>query len=192
MVEKKISNKRSRNFSIVTYLTKEQMQSVLNAHSNQIRAFAFIEHNCDIDENGLPKERHIHCIIKTFHQSTTSGICSWFRGFTDSKNMPVNTLAQIVFDISGCFEYLTHNTEVAIAEGKYLYSDDEVITNNAELFKNTAFEEDNLSLALDDMLNGIPLVDIAKKYGRDFIIHYGHIRTLFNDIQTLIGGKTLS
>ena len=32
-----------------------------------------------------------------------------------------------------------------------------------------------------DLLNSMPLIECAKKYGRDFIIHYNHIKSLLLD-----------
>ena len=32
-----------------------------------------------------------------------------------------------------------------------------------------------------DLVDGMPLIDCSKKYGRDFIIHYNHIKSLLLD-----------
>lgn len=183
---------KTRNFSIVTYLSAEQLKTVLNARSNQVKYYAFIEHDKDVNPDGSLKERHIHCLIKTYCQVTLSGICGWFKGFTDSENKVINTFTQQMFDIESSFDYLTHNTEAARLEGKFLYPDSEVVSNNVEFFRNSVDDGDNLTSALDDLLNGEPLDVVRRRYGRDFIIHYGHIRTLFNDIQNLTGGKVLA
>lgn len=95
-------------------------------------------------------------------------------------------------DITASFDYLTHDTEQAKAEGKHLYDKTDIITNNIDFFNNSATqEEDNMSLALCEMLDGVPIREIAKKYGRDFIIHFHSIKELFNVIQRQEGGMEL-
>lgn len=180
---------RVRGFSLSTYLSISQVSDVLYRHDRQIKAYAFIQHDKDVDENGSLKERHIHLLLCLVNASTVEAVRNWFRGFEDDKGMPINTLAQPMHDISSSFDYLTHSTEQAIAEGKYQYDPSEVISNNLDFFQNTSFqEEDNISLAVLDMCAGVPLIEISRKYGRDFIIHYQSIKLLFNDIQAQTGG----
>ena len=94
--------------------------------------------------------------------------------------------------INSSYKYLIHDTEVAKEQGKYVYDKQDIKGYNLSFFEDTSKQEiDNLTLALSDMLDGIPLDEIMKKYGRDFIVHYGHIKTLFNDIQKQNGGQLL-
>lgn len=178
---KKVKN---RNFSLVTYLTEQQIKAVIEKHNNQVKAYAYILHDKDITEEGSSKKNHYHLLIALVNATSISGIKKWFSGFTDSTGMEVNTMCQITNDICGSFDYLTHNTEGAKLDGKYLYNDSEVKGFNLEYFKDISLQNvDNLTLALQEMFEGVPLEEIFKKYGRDFIIHYGHIKDLFNDIQ---------
>lgn len=191
MSEKKI-NKKVRNFSLTTYLSEYQILSVLQKHDMQIKSYAYILHNRDINEDGSLKTEHFHLLIALVNATTCNSVRSWFDGFKDEKNEYINTLVQPMNDVSGSFNYLTHNTDGARLEHKYLYSDDDVRGFNLEFFKNSAVRDiDNLSLAVADMVSGIPISEVMKRYGRDFIVHYGHIRTLFNDIQKQSGNKTL-
>lgn len=184
--------KRVRSFCLSTYLTKSEVGEVLRKHERQIRAYAYIEHDRDINKDGTPKPRHIHLLIRTVNGRTVEDIRNWFRGFTDDKGMPVNTLGQEMHDIGSSFEYLTHDTEAAITEGKFRYDPADIISNDVEYFKGTSErDEDNISLAVMDLCNGVPLREVALKYGRDFIIHYASIKLLFNDIQLQEGGKTI-
>lgn len=184
--------KRYRAFCLSSYLSKIQIAEVLERHSRQVRAYAYIEHNRDKNEDGTPKERHIHLLLKLVNNTTVEAVRNWFKGYTDVNGLPINTLGQPMHDITSSFDYLTHETEQARAEGKELYSKEEIISNDIQYFQdNTLYDEDNISLALAEMCEGIPLQEVARKYGRDFIIHYQSIKLLFNDIQKQIGGKEL-
>ena len=185
-------SKKQRNFCLMTYLSETQIKTVLLKHDMQIKAHAYIAHNKDVDEFGNPKILHYHLLLALVNATTVNSVRTWFEGFEDKEGKPINTLAQGMNDISGSFNYLTHNTEGAKAENKYLYPDSDVKGFNLEFFKDTSLQDvDNLSLAVSDMCAGVPIVEVMKRYGRDFITHYGHIRTLFNDIQNQIGGQTL-
>lgn len=183
---------RSRNFSLTTYLNKSQVKDVLYRHDRQIKAYAYIEHNKDLNEDGSQKETHIHILIRTINNITVDNVRNWFKGYTDSNDLPINTLGQVMHDITASFDYLTHNTEQAKADKKYLYNDNEVISNDINFFKNNSeYTEDNITLAIMELCEGVPLKEVATKYGRDFIIHYQSIKMLFNDIQVQEGNKSL-
>lgn len=179
-------NKRYRNFSCVTYLSPEQFESVFLKHDRQVKAYAYITHDkCN-------KEIHTHLLICLINNTTCNAIQNWFLGFEDEKGLQINTLVQPMHDLYSSYKYLTHETEQARQEGKYLYNSDDIKGNNLSYFTDTSKQDvDNLTLAIDDLLAGIPLDEVRKKYGRDFIMHYGHIKMLFNDIQKQMGGVQL-
>lgn len=187
-----MASKRFRNFSLVTYCSPEQVQAVMHAHDKQLKAYAYILHDKDTIEIGELKTSHCHVIVSLVNNTTCEAVRNWFRGFVDNRGLPVNTLAQSCHDIFAAFDYLTHNTEQAKSDGKYLYSDSDIVGFNLDFFKDDTKQEiDNLTLAITDMLNGVPLADVLQRYGRDFIVHYGHIKMLYNDIQKQIGGEQL-
>lgn len=166
---------RSRHWFGVTYLSREQVMSVMDKHSCQLRAWAAILH--DSDEG---KEPHIHILISLFNNTTESGITSWFRGFTDSNGLIINTFFQACFDRFSCFGYLTHKDNL----DKFQYSSDLIFGYALDFYQDdTILSDDALTLALDDMLSGLPLSMIYRRYGRDFIVHYGHIKALYEDIK---------
>lgn len=179
-------NKRYRNFSLVTYLNPQQIESVLLKHDRQVKSYAYITHDkCN-------KEVHTHLLICLINNTTCNAIQNWFAGFDDEKGLQINTLVQPMHDLYSSYIYLTHETEQAREEGKYVYSKDNIKGNNLSYFTDSSKQDiDNLTLAIDDLLAGIPLDEVTKKYGRDFIIHYGHIKMLFNDIQKQMGGVQL-
>lgn len=178
------TKRRPRSFSLVTYLDVFHVQDVLLKHDKQIRAYAYIEHDKDVDENGDIKPRHIHILIRTIQGRTVRDICNWFSGFFDYNGLGINTLGQEMHDISNSYLYLTHSTPQALEEGKYQYSPNDICTNNREYFEKASYnDEDNITLAVTELLEGKPLKEVALKYGRDFILHYQSIRHLVNDIK---------
>ena len=180
---KKSSSGRSRNFCLDSYLIEEQIQLVLLQHSNQIKVYAYALHDKDKYEDGSIKEPHYHIVLCLYNATTVSAVRRWFSGFTDEEGKNINTLGQISDDVFNSYDYLTHNTRKAIEEGKYLYSKDIIHTNNQKYFKaNEDYEYDNMTLAIMDMLNNVPLKILFKKYGRDFIIHYSACSKIVGDI----------
>lgn len=187
-----MAEKRYRNFCLMTYLTESQILAVMQKHDRQLKAYAYICHDKDKDALGQEKTKHYHLLVCLVNNTTTDAMRNWFKGYTDEKGLPVNTLAQPMHDINGSYDYLRHDTEQAKAEGKYLYPVEDVKGFNLDFFTDVQMQEtDTLTMAMNDMLEGIPLDEVRKKYGRDFIMHYGHIKLLFNDIQKQLGGKLL-
>lgn len=181
--------RRYRAFSLITYCTIEQVKIVLLQHDKQIRSYAFIVHDKDINNDGKPKEKHIHLLIRLVNNTTVDAVRNWFKGFTDDNGLFCNTLAQPMHDTVSSFEYLTHSTEQAINEGKYQYPFEAIHSNDIDFWKDSSKQdEDNISLAVSEILNGVPLSTVALKYGRDFIIHYQSIKILVNDIIQQTGG----
>lgn len=163
---------------MVTYLSKSQIEDILISKDKHIRSYVYIFHNKDID-----KEPHYHILIRTLHNTTLSAVKKWFSGYIDYNGNLVNTFIEPMHDINGAFSYLTHRTDECIKQGKFQYSELDLISNNIELWHNVEdLTCDNISLALSDLLGGQPLNEVALKYGRDFIIHYHSIKVLLDDI----------
>lgn len=176
--------KRSRNFCLITYLTEDDLVSCLNNHQSSIRGFEYIFHDKDIKEDGTPKEPHFHVNLILFSARKLVEIRRWFFGF-DPQGLPANTLGQICLDIGASHDYLTHKENPE----KFQYNPDSIVSSDPTLFDRKLDIVDDVSwLALNDMLEGVPLQDIAKRYGRDFIYHYGHIKQVYVDI---VGGFML-
>lgn len=185
------STSRVRCFSLITYLSQNEIEEVIQSHTQHIKAYAYIYHDMDLTEQGEFKQSHYHILIATYNAYTTEAVRKWFLGFKDSNDLEINTFCERVLDKSQSYKYLTHDTEKAIRDGKYRYSIDDIHSCNAQYFIDIFNSDDSILLALNEMLDGVPLCDIAQRYGRDFILHYGHIKQLFNDIQNQTGGKLL-
>ena len=181
--KKKGSTDRSRNFSLTSYLTEQQIQMVLLEHSDQIKVFAYALHDKDKNEDGTTKEPHYHIVLCLYNANTVCAIRRWFSGYIDTDGKEINTLGQKCNNVFSAYDYLTHSTPQAIEQGKYQYSKDIIHTNNQKYFKaDETSEYDNMTLAIMDMLNNVPLKILFKKYGRDFIIHYSSCSKIVGDI----------
>lgn len=175
---------RSRKFSCITYLSEMQLKVCLMRHINQIRVYAYAFHDKDTKEDGTLKEPHIHLIIVTHNTCSISSIRRWFGGYVDEKGMEITTTAQACSDVFSMYDYLTHNTREAREAGKYQYDKSIIKTNDRDgyFLASEESEYDSITLATEALLNGANIRDLGKRYGRDFILHYGQIIQYVSDI----------
>lgn len=162
--------------SIITYAKEKQLELILKNHQSAISAYAWIKHDKD------NKEPHIHLYMKFNSDRRPTDVQKWFENCTDDKDEQANTLWQKVKCPNGLISYLTHANE----PNKYQYSESEVHYSSEEA-KNELleeFNEDNGFDALQQMLENIPLRDIARKHGRDFIRYYNSYKQLAEDIRS--------
>ena len=177
--EKKMSNSRTRNFSLTSYLDETKIKLTLLAHQNQVRFYSYILHDKDTNEDGTLKEPHYHIIIITYNAKTVSALRRWFYGWVDKEGKDINTLGQKCNDIYNAYDYLyhKHNPE------KYQYNPDDIVSNNKEYFLGSADTDiDTATQMLFDIVNNVSYRTMAKKYGRDFIFHYQNLRLLAYDM----------
>lgn len=164
-----------RSFYIMSYLSEKQIDKVLLEKDKQIRAVAYAYHDKDETIN------HHHILLYCYSPHTLTSIEKWFNRteFVDEKGMYINTLVQNCLSIKGSFNYLTHEDE----EDKYHYDISIIKGHDIDFFRNAVYiDYDCLSEAINDLLCGVTLYDCVQRYGRDFIIHYGHIKMLLDDI----------
>lgn len=178
------SSSRYRYFSCVTYLDTLRFELALMAHSRQIRAYAYAYHDKDVKEDGTPKEPHLHFVIVTYTTCTESAVQRWFGRPLDDKGQEINTFVQhVTGNIYERFDYLTHNTPEARALGKYQYDKEIVKSNDFGYFKaDERSNYDNITLASEMLLHGDSVHNVAKIFGRDFILHYNSIKNYVNDV----------
>ena len=178
------SSGRSRKFSCITYLSELQLQTVLLAHSTQIRVYAYAYHDKDLNEDGELKEPHIHLVLVTYCTCSISAVRRWFSGRYDSKNKEITTTAQICSNVFQMYDYLTHNTKEAILEGKYQYDKRIIKTNDKSNYFQAGSESefDNITIAAEMLIKGSHPRDLGKIFGRDFILHYNTIKNYANDV----------
>lgn len=172
-----------RNWRLTSYLSEEQILKVIEEHETQIKAYAYALHDKDIiEETGEIKTPHYHILLALHNGNTLSGVLNWFSCFTDDDGREIHTLGKEMNNRKGAYAYLTHNT--VASQNKYQYDESIIKSVNGEFFQLDENKEDLLSLAVEDLLAGTPLRVLASRYGRDFIIHYNHIKSLYIDIKS--------
>ena len=173
-------SRRFRNFSLVTYLSEQQVFDILCEHQQQIKACSYITHDKDKNEDGTHKEKHIHVLIALYNNTTENAIKNWFNGgYVDTNGNIINTLVQNCSCIQAQFDYQIHKRNV----DKYQYDKSLRSGWNFEYFEDTKSQDDDtLQQALIDCAQGVPLSILVQRYGRDFIIHYRTIKCLVCDI----------
>lgn len=72
-------------------------------------------------------------------------------------------------EIANSLNYLIHNTKAS--KNKYQYSVNDVVSYNIEHIDDD-MPIDNTYYVVEDMLKGLPRMELLKKYGRDFLYHY--------------------
>ena len=164
-----------KQIAIMTYASKAQVLSILQKRKSAYTAYAMIEH----DKDKAPK--HCHIFIKFNCQRNGTDILKWFELCCDESGELVNTRFEQVHSEKGLLDYLTHSN----TPNKYQYSESEIVYSDEnardELLKECV--QDNGYGALEDLLAGVKLKEIARKWGRDFIRHYNAYKTLACDIR---------
>lgn len=67
---------KERNWRLTSYLNENQIRYVLDEHSVQIKAFAYILHDKDVTEAGMPKTPHYHILLSLKNKNTLTGVVS--------------------------------------------------------------------------------------------------------------------
>ena len=127
--------------------TKEYVSRVLETWSS-VKDYAYIVHDKCMSEDGSLKRAHIHLMLRFKDSVPTSAILKKFEGVCEVQHL------QKMKNWNSAIAYLTHSTPKAQLEGKYLYSDDEVVSN----YDWQADKEKGMQDAgkrLDDIITGI-------------------------------------
>ena len=114
-----------------------------------LKGYAYILHDKDIDENGEPKKPHWHLLVQFY----TNQRGSWFKQFSSDDMGQVRLVP--CFDPPNAFLYLTHETPTAIAQGKHIYGKDEIVSTIDNFDSPDKLDEnDELWADMNDLLDG--------------------------------------
>ena len=142
---------RSRQWFLVTYNNEEDFKLLLESCVH----WAYIYHNKDNNE----PHYHIICVFKNARA---------FNGVKSLVSGGQNTLGEIVrTSLTDCFSYLTHSEH----SDKEQYCKLDIKCDNL-LFWESLEQSENDSTTdslIDDILSGLPLRLLARRYGRDFM-----------------------
>ena len=148
-------------------------------NNSVVSEYAYILHDRDVKDDGTPKEPHYHFLFVLHRSRRLADIQSCMK-----KTIQGNVLVQSCHSVSAAYGYLTHEHE----ESKVSYDEASIVSSadvsywHADTSSNDCGKSPDIIMsAYFDLLNSMPLTECAKKYGRDFIIHYNHIKTLLID-----------
>lgn len=157
----------------------EGLSNFVKDNNSVVSEFAYILHDRDVKDDGTPKESHYHFLFVLNRSRRLSDIQS-----TMKKTLQGNVMLQSCHSVSASYGYLTHENE----DSKVHYDESSIVSSadssywKADTSSNDSDKScDIIISAYLDLLNSMPLKDCAKKYGRDFIIHYNHIKSLLLD-----------
>lgn len=153
---------RNRNYFLTIFENAEcytKLQDILFNLSNC--TYAYIEHNKDIDENGVPKLRHYHVVLNYKNDRTFQTVQNKFKGAHIEK----------VLILSKSIQYLTHKND----KDKHQYNYENIITNDFENIKALYLDKDypilNEQVITEDISNAyeqgleLSIVYFYLKYG---------------------------
>lgn len=168
-------NVQARNWNLLTYCSKSRIDEVLELHKDIIRAYAYIYHDKFTDEelDGKDKkEPHFHIVLRLTMPLKSCTVQNWFYEFNIDGSR-INTRLKPCDNYKEDFEYLTHKNH----PNKYQFPKSAVVCNNHSAFRSKRNCSDDLAIdALEDMLSGVSVYDIAMRYGRDVIYHMSQIK----------------
>lgn len=174
-----MASQRFRKFFCITYDTLEQVANFVK--NERIKHFAYILHDKDFTNDGLPKEPHIHLYLEYEHARTENSLRYELDHFFIG-----NSFTEVCYDKPLALRYLVHADDIS----KTQYSADLVYTNISNfLFMET---DDNTALnILDDIKNKVGFRELVKRYGREVVINYNKYRDYLTLIQQEERGETL-
>ena len=158
---------------------EEGLSSFVKDNNSVVAEYAYILHDRDVKDDGSPKEPHLHFLFVLNRSRRLADIQSCMK-----KILQGNVLLQSCHSVTGAYGYLTHENE----DSKVQYDESSIVSSSDSTFwkadtSSNGFDKssDPMLSAYLDLLDSMPLAECAKKYGRDFIIHYNHIKALLLD-----------
>ena len=158
---------------------EEGLSSFVKDNNSVVSEYAYILHDRDFKDDGTPKEPHLHFLFALHRSRRLADIQSCMK-----KTLQGNVMLQSCHSVSCAYAYLTHENE----NSKVHYDESSIVSSSDSSFwkadtSSNDFDKssDPIMSAYLDLLNSMPLTECAKKYGRDFIIHYNHIKSLLLD-----------
>lgn len=141
---------RSRQWSLVTYADEDDFKFLLQA----CKHWAYIYH----DKDGVEPHWHLLCVFQNARA---------FEGLKSLIRSNQNTFGEVIKStLEDLYKYLTHDKQT----DKQLYDKSAVKCDDISFWENVGDDEQNITDSLiDDILNGLSLRVLARRYGRDFM-----------------------
>lgn len=159
MVRKKGCYVRCYWHSLVVYSAPNTFKPLLDRATH----WAYAYHDLDKDDDGELKPPHYHLLL---HFKTACSVNSCIKYILSKQNV----FGEECVSPHGAFEYLWHKNNPE----KYQYDRSVVVTHNAvywDRFLPDIRDRTNIDF-IEDLLNGVDMVTMAKRYGRDYMKNY--------------------
>lgn len=184
----------TNRFFLSTYVPVDVIADVLSRKLVQIKCYAYNTHDKDvylqdvldkktgeiIHRAGDPEIVHTHIYLELHNSRKPSEIISWFRYF-DENGVAVNTFKEIPMYSQGCLDYLIHKHNPE----KYQYSIESVVSYGFDIQDGSLVAGDDYDFTYDiisDLVAGVPLKTMIKRYGKNFVYHYRQFRDIVDDM----------
>lgn len=180
-------DKWTKYHSLITYCTEQELVRIVNEHRPTILGCSYIFH--EADETNLHKHFHVAMALnRTFRVSAVRG---WFKTATDETGRTVSTLGQPVKSFLKLHDYFKHIDDESVKLHKKQYTDvdikvlneipevwnfraqDDVVLENLEKKEASADECERM---IQDIIDGVPSREMARRYGRDYMKNHGKYR----------------
>lgn len=100
--------------------------------------YAYCIHNKDLDKEGEHRKDHVHLMLAFPNTTTKKHAMSVFELLNANGKSALNEIKAVI-NVRSMYDYLIHNTETSIKQGKYAYDPSErIIGNNFDI---GAFEQ---------------------------------------------------
>lgn len=188
-----MAEQKFRDFQGIVYCPYDKLIARLRdlQDDGKILEYACVLHSRDTLEDGSLKEKHCHFALRTTHYTVNSTVKKMFGNLLDFKGELSSVLVQSTTNVAGqvqridlgiSYRYMSHCDYPEKAQ----YSNDEISVSSGflEMIDKGKKKEraDNTFEILERMLNGWSNYDLAKEYGRDFILHFKQYRELVASI----------
>lgn len=188
---------KTNKMFLVSYVPLDKIDEILTCKSSQLVSFAYILHNKDVyledvvrdgvvvHHKGDKEIDHCHIYLNLKMSREPVEIINWFKCIDESSGLHINTLAEKVMACQSAIDYLTHKN----SPEKYQYPVSDVHYGGSNIKEDDNGNLVSLDNTLDDsydivecMLNGMPLKQIVRIFGKDFVYHYSSYKALMSDM----------
>lgn len=139
---------------------------VKRPNENLSLLFQSTEHWAYVWHDKDEKEPHCHIIVRFRYNKTPTAFAKILLGIDNLQNWHFSALR----DKYTAFDYLYHRDEKSIAENKTRYNDGDVLTDDIAYFtRGGQSSRDNLAFYNDLIENNLSHIEMARKYGRDYL-----------------------
>lgn len=172
-----MSNKKSSSHSRRLYWIELIVYSSPNTFMPLLRKadrWAYAYHDLDKNDDGTWKEPHYHIIVH-FENARSINACK--RDILSTQNV----LGKEITSVMGAYQYLWHENDL----DKYQYDKSIVVSHNPVFWEGFLpdIRASDTTDFLEDLLNHVDMVTMAKRYGRDYMKNYRAYKDFVDEVE---------